>query len=116
MGNLRPDRYLSKKHSTWINWKHHFFWLADNDWDDATAIRALPTCLPSWALDEFSAMPARFTRQLGSNLPPTLARVFEYLDPRMSLYRDQRTARFKLKALMQGDKEETREFPRRVQA
>ena len=65
-GTLRPDRYPSKKHSTWIQWKQHFLWLADtNGWDDITAIRALPTCLTSWALDEFTAMPARFTRQVG---------------------------------------------------
>ena len=116
-GTLRPDRYPSKKHSTWIQWKQHFLWLADtNGWDDITAIRALPTCLTPWALDKFTAMPARFTRQVGRNLPPTLARVFEYLDPRMSPYRDQRTARAEFKALMQSDKEETREFSRRVRA
>ena len=34
----------------------------------------------------------------------------------MSPYRDQRTARAELKALMQGDKEEMREFSRRVRA
>ena len=116
-GTLRPDRYPSKKHSTWTQWKHHFLWLADtNGWDDITAIRALPTCLTSWALDEFTAMSARFTRQVGRNLPPTLARVFEYLDPRVSPYREQRTARNEIEALMQGDKEETREFSRRVRA
>ena len=61
-------------------------------------------------------MSAWFTRQVGRNLPPTLARVFEYLDPRMSPYRDQRTARAEFKALMQGVKEETRKFSRRVRA
>ena len=116
-GTLRPDRYPAKKHSTWIQWKQHFLWLADtNGWDDITPIWALPTCSRSWALDEFTAMPARFTRQFGRNLPPTLTRVFEYLDPRMSPYRDQRTARAEFKALMQGDKGETLEFSRRVRA
>ena len=104
-GTLRPDRYPSKKLSTWINWKHQFLWLGDTTgWDDATAIRALSGFLTSWALDEFTAMPARFKRQVGRNLPPTLARAFEYLDPRMSPYRDQRRARAESKALLQGDK------------
>ena len=61
-------------------------------------------------------MPARFTRKVGRNSPPTPARVFGYLVPRMSPYRDQLTARAEFKALMQGDKEEMREFSRRIRA
>ena len=92
-GTLRPDRYPSKKHSTWIQWKQYFLWLADTKYVGRYhSNSALPNCLTSWALDEFTTMPASFTRQVGRNLPPILAMVFEYLDPRMSPYRDQRMA------------------------
>ena len=95
-----------------------FLWPTDtNCWDNVTTAGwLLPNWLTSRALDRFAVMPARFTGQVRRNLPPTLARMFEYLDTKMWLYRDQRTARAYFKAIKQDDTEITLESLRPVRA
>ena len=85
-GAVRPDRFPSNIYSHWLEWKRHFVWISEaNGWTDDQSRSALPTCLTSWALDEFSAMPRHYRDQQHGQPPPTLQRMFGYLNPRMQL-------------------------------
>ena len=77
---------------------------------------SVPTCLTGWALDEYTAMPNHFREQEDGHRAPTLERMFEYLDPRIMPFRNQRTARAEFKNLIQGEKEGIQEFSRRIRS
>ena len=116
-GAVRPERFPSNTYSNWLEWKRHFAWICEaNGWTDEQSRRALPTCLTSWALDEFSAMPQQYRIQVQDQPAPSLQRMFGYLDPRMQPYRTQRTARAEFKSTVQDEKEGIREFSRRVRS
>ena len=116
-GSVRPDRFPSSSYSDWNEWKRHFAWIAQaNGWTEEQARSALPTCLTSWALDEFSAMPRHYRDRVQGRPPPTLQRMFGYLDPRMQPYRTQRTARSEFKSTFQAPDEGIREFSRRIRS
>ena len=116
-GAIRPEKFPSSNYQNWLDWKKHFTWIVEaNEWTDQQARSALPTCLTSWALDEFCSMPRQYReRQLG-HPNPSLERMFQFLDPLLTPYRNQRTARAEFKNLYQQEKEGIREFSRRVRA
>ena len=93
----------------------HFVCIVEsNRWDEEQAMVCVPTCLTSCALDEYTAIPNRFREQDDGHPAPTLERMFEYLDPRMMPFRNQRTARAEFKKPIKGEKEGIQEFSRRI--
>ena len=76
----------------------------------------IPTLLVGWAMQEFNAMPQHYRAQEQDQPAPTLARTMTYLNPRISPNRNPRTARTEFKNLAQGEKEDIREFSRRVRS
>ena len=116
-GTIRPDRFPSSSYQNWADWRKHFAWVTDaNRWDDEQARMVLPTCLTGWALDEFTSMPAHFREEVDGFAEPTLGRMIAELDQRMMPFQTRSTARAEFKSLMQGEKEDLREFSRRVRS
>ena len=116
-GTIRPDRFPSATYTDWKEWKRHFTVIAEaNGWTDEQSRRAVPTCLTGWALDEYSVMPRQYQEQVNGQPAPSLQRLFNYLDPKMLPYRNQRIARAEFKYLCQGEREGIREFSRRVRS
>ena len=76
----------------------------------------LPTCLMSWALDDFTSLPAHFREEIEGYDEPTLARMLAELDQRLMPFQSRVAARVEFKSLMQGKKEGLREFSRRVRS
>ena len=113
----RPEKFPSALFPDWFSWKAHFSYLMDkHGWTDEQARSTIPTLLVGWAMQEFNAMPRHYRVQEQDQPAPTLARMMTYLDPRMSPYRNPRTARTEFKNLAQGEKEDIREFSRRVRS
>ena len=84
IGTIRPDRFQSSTYQSWAGWRKLFAWVADaNRWEDEQARMVLPTCLTSWALDEFTNMPAHFREEIEGYDEPTLARMLPELDHKM---------------------------------
>ena len=116
-GARQPDRFPNPIYKTWVDWKKHFVCIVEsNRWDEEQAMACVPTCLTGWALDEYTAMPNHLREQEDGHPAPTLERMFEYLDPRMMPFRNQRTARAEFKNLIQGEKEGIQEFSRRIRS
>ena len=116
-GTIRPDRFPSSSYQNWADWRKHSAWVTDaNRWDDEQARMVLPTCLTGWALDEFTSMPAHFREEVDGFAEPTLGRMIAELDQRMMPFQTRSTARAEFKSLMQGEKEDLREFSRRVRS
>ena len=116
-GTIRPDRFPSSSYQNWRDWRKHFAWIADaNRWDDEQARMVLPTCLTGWALDEFTSMPAHFREEVEGFDEPTLGRMLAELDQRMMPFQTRSTARAEFKSLIQGEREDLREFSRRVRS
>ena len=98
-----------------MEWRKHFSWVSDaNNWTNEQAMVVIPTCLTGWALDEFTAMPRHLIEQVDDQPEPTLEAMLEYLNLRLSPFRNARTARTEFKNLVQGEREGFREFARRV--
>ena len=116
-GAVRPEKFPSNGYPNWEDWKTHFGHIATaNGWDDEQCRVALPTCLTSWALDEFSAMPQWYKTQQDGQPAPTLPRMLGYLDGRMSAFHDRTTGRLEFKAMVQGEKESIKDFARRLRS
>ena len=116
-GKIRPDRFPSRSYQNWAYWRKHFAWVADtNRLEDEQARMVLPTCLRSWALDDFTSMPAHFREEIEGYDEPTLAKMLAELDHRMMLFQTHAGARAEFKSLMQSEKEDLREFSRRVRS
>ena len=116
-GTIRPDRFPSNSYQNWADWRKHFACVADaNRWDDEQARMVLPTCLTGWALDEFTSMPAHFRQEVDGFDEPTLGRMLAELDQRMMPFQTRSTARAEFKSLMQGEREDLRDFSRRVRS
>ena len=99
------------------DWRKHFAWVADaNRWVDEQARMILPTCLTSWALDEFTSIPAHFREEIEGSDEPTLARMLAELDHSMMPFQTHAGARMEFKSLMQSKKEGLREFSRRIRS
>ena len=116
-GSRQPDRFPNAIYKTWVDWKQHFVCIVkSNRWDEEQAMACVPTCLTGWALDEYTSMPNHFREQDDGHPAPTLERMFEFLDPRVMPFRNQRTARAEFKNLIQGEKEGIQEFSRRIRS
>ena len=110
----RPEK-LPSLFSDWFSWNAHFSYLMDKyGWTDEQARSTRPTLLVSLSMQEFNAMPRHNHVHYRDQRAPTLARMMTYLGPRMSPYRNPRTARTEFENLAQGEKEDIREFSRRV--
>ena len=116
-GAHQPDCFPNPIYKIWVDWKKHFVCIAESTrWDEEQAMACVPTCLTGWALDECTAMPNHFREQEYGHPAPTLERLFEYLDPRMMRFRNQRTARAEFKNFIQGEKERNQDFSRRIRS
>ena len=111
--NIRPDRFPSSSYRNWAHWRKHFAWVADaNRWEGEQARMVLPTCLTSWALDEFTSMSAYFREKIEGYVEPTLARMLAVLDQRLMPIQSRAAARAEFKSMMQGKREGLRESKR----
>ena len=116
-GTIRPDRFPSSTYQNWADWRKQFTWVANaSRWEDEQASMVLPTCLSSWALDEFTSMPAHFRDEIEGYDEPALARMLAELDDRMMPFQTHAGARAEFESLMQSKKEGLREFSRRVRS
>ena len=101
----------------WHDLKTHFGRIAmANGWEDEQCRVALPTCLTSWALDEFSAMPQMYKTRKDGQPAPTLQRMLGYLDGKMSAFHDRTTSRLEFIAMVQGQKESIKDFAGRLRS
>ena len=110
---MRPEKFPSSGYTSWVDWKTHFGQIATaNGWENEQCRVALPTCLTSSALDEFSAMAQIYKTGVYGQPAPTLQRMLGYLDGRMSAFHDLPTSRPQFKAMVQGEKESITDFAR----
>ena len=64
-----------------------------NGWSDKTAIKMLPTCLTSWALEEFETVPRHYIEQRPGEQPPKLEDLLIFLKTKMQQYRSKRASK-----------------------
>ena len=117
-GTVRPDRFLPLAIKTGQTGGNSS--LGVQTPNSALGGRAdrmvLLTCFTSWALDEFTSMPAHFQEKIEGYDEQTLARILAELDHRMMPFQTHAGTRAVFKNLMQGKKEGLREFSRRVRS
>ena len=77
-------------------------------------IAAMPTCLTSWAIEEFETVPQRYIEKEPGSYPPRFDELLEILKPKMQQYRRQRATRSEFKAVKQWENEDLRDYSRRV--
>ena len=102
-GTKRPHRFPSSSYQNWADWR--------NRWEDEQARMVLLICFTSWALEEFTSVPAHFREEIEGYDEPTLARMLAELDHRMMLFQTHAGTRAEFKFLMQGKKEGLRSSP-----
>ena len=114
-GTIRPDRFPSCNYQNSVDWRKHFAWVVDaNRWEDEQARMVLPASLTGWAIDEFTKKQANFREEIDGFPQPTLGRMLAELDQQLMPFQSRAAARAEFKSLMQGKKEGSREFPRRI--
>ena len=74
----------------------------------------MPTCLTSWAFEEFETVPQRYIEKEPGSYPPRFDELLEILKPKMQQYRSQRATRSEFKAVKQWENEDLRDYSRRV--
>ena len=61
---IKPEKFPSKDYNRWENWVKHFNAVAlANGWNDSQKIAAMPTCLTSWAIEEFETVPVNMLQK-----------------------------------------------------
>ena len=85
-----------------------------NGWNDSQKIAAMPTCLTSWAIEEFETVPLRYITKEPGCYHPRFDELFEVLKPKTQQYRSQRATRSEFKDVKQWENEDLREYSRRV--
>ena len=85
-----------------------------NIWDDQRQRDVLPTCLITYALDEYYNLPNHYFQQVQGHPAPTIARVLNALNNRIGDFPNARKARTEFKNLQQLESESIQEFSRRV--
>ena len=61
---IKPEKFPSKDYNRWENWVKHFNAVAlANGWNDGKKIAAMPTCLTSWAIEEFETVPRKLLQK-----------------------------------------------------
>ena len=112
---IKPEKFPSKDYNRWENWIKHFKAVAKaNGWNDGQKIAAMPTCLTSWAIEEFETIPRRYIEKEPGCYSPRFDELLDVLKPKMQQYRSQRATRGEFKAVKQWENENLREFSRRV--
>ena len=62
---LTPLRYPSRDFESFERWVRHFESMSNaNNWDDQRQREVLPTCLNSYALDEYYNLPNHYFQQV----------------------------------------------------
>ena len=74
----------------------------------------MPTCLTSWAIEEFETVPKRCIEKEPGSYPPRFDELLEILKPKMQQYRSQRATRLEFKAIEQWEYKDLRDYSRRV--
>ena len=74
----------------------------------------MPTCLTSWAIEEFETVPQRYIEKKPGSYPPRFEELLEILKPKMQQYCSQRATRSKFKAVKQWENEDLRDYSTRV--
>ena len=85
-----------------------------NNCDDQRQREVLPTCLNSYALDEYYNLPNHYFQHVQGQPAPTVARVLKALNNRIGDFPNARSARTEFKNLQQMESESIQEFWRRV--
>ena len=85
-----------------------------NNWDDQRQREVLPTCLNSYALDEYYNLPNHYFQQVQVQPAPTIAKVLNALNHRIGDFPNARSARPEFKNLQQLESESIQKFSRRV--
>ena len=112
---IKPEKFPSKDYNRWKNWVKHFQAVAKaSGWKDSQKIAAVPTCLTSWAIEEFETVPRRFIEKELGCYSPWFDELLQILKPKMQQYHSQRTTRSEFKAVKQSENEDLREPSRRV--
>ena len=62
----------------------------------------MPTCLTSWAIEEFETVPRRYITKEPGCYHPRFDELLEVLKPKMQQYRSQRATRSEFKAVAHG--------------
>ena len=58
---IKPKKFPGKDYNRWESWVKHFKAVAKaRGWNDSQKIAAMPTCLTSWAIEEFETVPQRY--------------------------------------------------------
>ena len=84
-----------------------------NNWDDQRQ-EVLPTCLNSYALDEYYNLPNHYFQQVQGQPAPTIARVQNVLNNRFGNFSNASSARTEFKNHQQLESESIQDFSRRV--
>ena len=76
-----PLRYPSCDFESFERWVRHFESMSNaNNWDDQRQREVLPTCLNSYALDEYYNLPNHYFQQVQGQPAPTISRVLNALN------------------------------------
>ena len=99
---IKPQKFPGKDYNRWESWVNHFKAVAKaNGWNDSQKIAAMPTCLTSWAIEEFETVPQRYIVKEPGSYPPRFDELLENLKPKMQQYRSQRATQSEFKAVKQ---------------
>ena len=94
--------------------KHYKSVAKANGWTDQQAIAALPACLTSCAVEEFKAVPRKYTEKVPGEEAPIFETLLEVLKPKMQQYRSPRATRSEFKSVRNNKNEYLKEYFRRV--
>ena len=112
---LKAEKFPCEDYNRWESWVKHFKAVAKtNGWNDSQKIAAMPTCLTSWAIEEFETVPQRYIEKEPGSYPPRFDELREILKPKMQQYRSQRATWSEFKAVKQWENEDLRDYSRRV--
>ena len=110
-----PLRYPSRDFKSFERGVRHFESMStDNSWDDQRQREVLPTCLRSYALDEYNNLPNHYFQQVQAQPAPTTVGVLNALNNRIGNFPNARSAQTEFKSLQKMESESFQEFSRRV--
>ena len=82
---IQPEKFPSKYYNRWRNWVRHFKAVAKaNGWTGSKKSAAKPTCVISWALEEFDTVPRRYVDKEPGCHPPPLMNSVKFENPKCS--------------------------------
>ena len=110
-----PLRYPGRDFESFERWVRHFESMSNaNNWDDQRQREVLPTCLNSYALDEYYNLLNHYFQQVQGQPAPTVARILNALNSRIDDFPNARSARTEFKNLQQLESESIQDFSRQV--